>query len=971
MPPLGPIVSPLLVGRDDALDLADRRVAEALAGRGQLLMLAGDAGIGKSRLLSAMLRKAAAAGFRISKGDLAPQDREVPLSSVLDLARTMRGDAAFGTLGQELLAIRAGDAGDNLGSRRMLVHEIVDRLLASIDRPTVLAFEDLQWADELSLEVVGELARLGRDRPLLLLAAYRLGELPLGSNHREWRSRLLSQRLAEEVRLRSLTLDETALVVTLIAGNGLPAPRDVVKAVYERTEGVPLYVEELLAVLGDVTSADGRSIRDLHVPDTIEDTVLSRAERLSPEARAVARAGAVIGRCFIPEVVAGCLDRSVADLETPIDELIEHGFLYPFNFVDRGYYDFRHQLLRDVVYGTVPPTELRQLHARAAEFTLLLEGASEIHASAHFERAGLGAQAYRAALAGAQAASAISSRREAFELYTRAVANVPDGLPADELARLYEGYLEAAFAVDDVPAGIVAARTARRYRLESGDGVAAAEHLVSLAGMYRRDVRPTAERLVLLEEARAELLALPATPDRDFVLSDVFTFEAMIALDAGRHADATALFAQARAARATSSDTETGDIDFVEAHHHVVLGDPRGIETMLRVAREGHDQRQEGTRVTAYRTAAAAAVRLMDYATAATGLDEGLRYADEIEQSYCRHVMAATSAHLAWASGRWDDAVPIAAIEIVEKGSRRGTLGSRDALGYVAFGRGDVTRAREVLEDSLRIGRASQEIELVLPPLWGLAETELVAGDAVAAAAHCAEALTLARATHERALLVPFVVTGTRAHLAALRPDAAEGWLRETSAHLVGWTWLAKPALDHAGGLVRLAHGATGIARSELESAVAGWDALGRIWEATWARIDLARCLLRINRTADAQALLAEATATAERLGSTPLRDAAEDVRRAARGRGTTDEPWAPLTAREFEVARLIAAGHTNAEIAEALAIAPKTASAHVEHILAKLGLGRRAEVAAWATMVAGAAGQAAPTIGRTVVATH
>ena len=150
---------------------------------------------------------------------------------------------------------------------------------------------------------------------------------------------------------------------------------------------------------------------------------------------------------------------------------------------------------------------------------------------------------------------------------------------------------------------------------------------------------------------------------------------------------------------------------------------------MLEVARSARAARQESTGVTAFRWTAAAAVRVMDYPVAEVGLREGLRYADEIEQSYCRHVMAATTAHLAWAAGRWDEAVAIAAIELVEQGSRRGTLGSRDVLGFVAFGRGDVGRARTLLDESLAIGRPASEVDLVLPAMWGLAETALVAGE--------------------------------------------------------------------------------------------------------------------------------------------------------------------------------------------------------------------------------------------------
>jgi predicted ATPase len=197
-----PLLSPLLVGRDDLLALADRRLAEAASGRGQLLLLAGEAGIGKTRLLQAILRKAAAMGFRIAKGDLAPQDRQVPLASILDLARTMRRVPAFGDLGEGLLATGRPRGGDELGARRIVVRDIAERIVAAVGPPTVLAFEDLQWADELSLEVIAELARLVRDAPVLLVGAYRPDELPPGSIHREWRARLLGWRPSTTRRRR-------------------------------------------------------------------------------------------------------------------------------------------------------------------------------------------------------------------------------------------------------------------------------------------------------------------------------------------------------------------------------------------------------------------------------------------------------------------------------------------------------------------------------------------------------------------------------------------------------------------------------------------------------------------------------------------------------------------------------------------------------------------------------------------------
>ena len=956
MSQIGPLLSPLLVGRDDLLNLADRRIAEAAAGHGQLVLLAGEAGIGKSRLLRAFHRKANAAGFTSVQADLAPHDREVPLASLRDLARSMPLHAGWETLGADLTELltrgEPADA-DTLANRRLLVLDIAKRIADATVEPRMLAFEDLQWADEMTLEVVWELARLARNRPLLMVGAYRIDEFPVGSMQREWRARLLSQRLAEEARLSALTYDETALVTSLILDTGLPAPREVVDAVYARTDGIPLHIEELLGAMGDDARGDGEAIRRAHVPETIEDAILARYSRLSDDARAVARAGAVVGRCFVPDVLAGVMDRPVADLDAPLEELVANAFLYPFEYMDRGNYDFRHQLLRDALYGTLPASELRHLHGRAAEFGATLVGANEIHASVHFERAGLRAEAYRAALAGATEANAMSSRHEAFELYRRAVANAPDDLAPLELAELYEAYTGAAFAVDNIQAIDDGARKARRFYLEAGRPVEAAGELVALAGMARRDVWPRDERDALLAQAEAELEALPDSPDRNLNLSDVRLTQGIIDLDHGGREAAEARFAEARDLRRRSSDPDTREIDYVAAELGVLAGDTEtGLDTMLRIAHEARSERLEALGVTAFRWTAAMAVRVLDYPTAALAMDEGLRYADEIEQSYCRHVLAATSAHVAWAAGRWDDAVPIAEIELVEKGSRRGTLGSRDALGFVAFGRGDVERARSLFEASLAIGRNSGEIELVLPAMWGLAETALIAGEPGIAVDQCQAALDLARASDERALLVPFVVTGVRAFQAARRPDAAERWLRDLRDLLVDWHPRARPALDHGDGLVRLAAGSTVSARTSLEAAVAGWDAVGRIWESTTARLDLASCLIRGNRHADAVPVLTAVRETAVALGSTPLIERADDLLSVARRRGITDEPWRPLTAREFEVARLVAEGMTNAEIAQTLGLSPKTVSAHLEHILAKLGAMRRAEVAAWVTTI-------------------
>ena len=289
---------PLLIGRDDLLDLVDRRLGDVAAGHGQFLLLAGQAGIGKTRFLGAIERKAEARGFGVIGGAVSPQDHDVPAASILDMARSMLRVPAFAVLGERILELDREAATTEHVGRRRFVTETVELILSSLPGPTMLSFEDLHWTDDVSLEIIAELARRSRDAALLITGDYRTEEVPRGTNLRAWRSRLITQRLAEELRLDPLDASETALVTTLLLDTGLPAPRDVAAAVYERTDGIPLHIEELLGALNAQARLDGRAIREANVPDTIEDAVIARIAQLSPEAQATARARS--SRCSSP-----------------------------------------------------------------------------------------------------------------------------------------------------------------------------------------------------------------------------------------------------------------------------------------------------------------------------------------------------------------------------------------------------------------------------------------------------------------------------------------------------------------------------------------------------------------------------------------------------------------------------------------------------------------------------------------------
>jgi DNA-binding CsgD family transcriptional regulator/tetratricopeptide (TPR) repeat protein len=965
----GPVQCPILVGRDDLLELFDRLIEEALNGRGNTVFLAGQAGLGKTRLIRAADRKAEAAGLRSDGGSVAPQDHQVPLASVREMAVGMRGSEVWGSLSEDLLAIDGRHDGDALGARRLIVRAAADRILDAIDRPTMLVFDDLHWTDEMSLEVIGELARHAEGRPLVLVAGYRPDEFPADGIHREWRSRILSQRHADEVRLRPLTIEETAIATTLILGGELPAPRDVVEAVQERTNGIPLHIEELLAALDDEARADGRRIREAHVPDTIGDAVLVRLSRLSDDARTIARAGAVIGRCFSPDVLAGVVDRPLAELEPTLQELQDAAFIYPFQYIDHGYYDFRHQLLRDAIYDAVPPSELRRFHAQAAEFVMSLEASSVVHASRHYEQAGLRSQAYRASLAAAGEASRISARQEAYELYQRAITNMPEELPVGEQAELYEKFADAAGAVEQNEDLVAASTRARELYLDAGRPLDAAAQLLNLFSVAFRQGEPTEQLRSYLDQTLAEISDQPETPQREQLRAWTFISQAECRFLSSDLAGARDLAQQARQLADSMNDRENvldanlllGRIDIVAGRYE------SGMRDGMRAAREARDAGFESVGVTGYRNLAILAARIMDPKMADVALVEGLQYADAIEQSHCRQMMANTSAVLDWAAGRWRAADERARHELVDRGCRRGMIGSLDVIGLVALGRGNPGEARRWLEESLASGRRIGEPDLVLTPLWALAETDLQEGLADRAVERCEEASSMASAANERALFIPFVVTGVRSFIASRRPDEAARWLADARAFLTGWDSVSGAALSHADGLMRLAGGSLSASREALERAIRGWEERGRSWEALWAGLDLAQCLSRMNRYGDAAEVVAQVRARAEAIGSPPMLARADELARASRGRGADQEPWRPLTVREFEVARLIAGGMTNAQIATELSVSPKTVSAHVEHILAKLGVARRTEVAAWAAGIR--AGDPPPPA--TVVASH
>ena len=273
-------------------------------------------------------------------------------------------------------------------------------------------------------------------------------------------------------------------------------------------------------------------------------------------------------------------------------------------------------------------------------------------------------------------------------------------------------------------------------------------------------------------------------------------------------------------------------------------------------------------------------------------------------------------------------------------------------LGYLAMGRGDWDVASAKLTEALRLGEEMDELQRISPPLWGLAEMALLRADHSTAVSLCQRGFRLSATVSDAAYLFPFLLTGVRALLASGDLAAAQQWHTDVAELLVKRGIPGTlPAVDHGAGLLQLAAGDVSTARVTLARAAAAWQQRQRFWEHSWALLDQAHCDIAGRRRSLALALADTARQQAVSAGATVVIAAADRL-----VSGVTDSPapnpWEPLTAREFEIATLVATGLTNREIGIRLFVSPKTVSAHLEHIFAKLGAKGRAEIGVWASSV-------------------
>ena len=380
-----------LVGREEELELLLRRWSRAKRGEGEVVLLSGEAGIGKSRLTAALLERLSgeaptrlryfcspqhtdsafypiigqmerAAGLA---HDDKPQAKLDKLDAVLAQTSTSPADAA---LLAEMLSLPNDGRYPALelvpDQRRQRTLEALTSQLAGLARqqPVLMIFEDAHWVDPTSLEVLGRTVDRIKTLPILLIVTFRP----------EFDAPWVGQSHVTSLTLNRLGEREAAAIVARLAGyKALPA--DVLAEIVERTDGIPLFVEEMTKAVLEAES-EGAARRTaaavpspaLAVPASLHASLMARLDRLGP-AKEVAQIGSAIGREFSHALLALVARKPEADLGSALERLVQAGLLSRQGMPPQASYLFKHALVQDAAYGTLLREPRRALHARIAE----------------------------------------------------------------------------------------------------------------------------------------------------------------------------------------------------------------------------------------------------------------------------------------------------------------------------------------------------------------------------------------------------------------------------------------------------------------------------------------------------------------------------------------------------------------------------------------------------------------------------
>jgi len=980
-----------LIGRAGELAELSAAYDEVAAGAASLAFLAGESGVGKSRLLHTFLEGARERGGCAIGGECVELGRdELPYAPLVAALRGLlrERDPVLDGLSpatREGLAQLVPELDPEAAARadedRHRPFEALLSLLEAMaeETPMVLWLDDAHWADHATRAFLAFLAAgLPDECRLLTVIAYRSDQL-----HRRHPMRPLLAELGRDRRVRRLELEpfgrpEVATQLADILGAD-PEP-EAVERFFERGEGNPLFTEELLAA-----GADGRG----RLPSTLRDALLLRIERLPETARGVLRILAVAGRLKHDHLVSIC-DLGEDELAAGLRDAVEAQVI-AVGRDDR--YGFRHALLREVIYDDLLPGERAELHlrlARVLEATLGEDDHLAIRASAvahHFNAAGDQPEALRTAVAAARAIERGGTPGAAAALFDRALALWPR---VEEPAR--------SAGLEHVP---LLARAARAHGLNADEA-----HAITLYDQALGEVDPTAEphffagllaeiasvRWAMgqaekarenLERALALLPESESTPERAKILEA----KARFLLLQGRFAESRDAADEAlRAAEAAGvEDTEALILNRLGLCLFFLGEEERGDRVMgesLELARRSGSNDQLATAFVNYADALHFAGRSEEAEAIAA---QGEREVTPGDRSALW--IACTRSEILFDLGRWQEAEALLPPRnAAQSGATLLNLLLRRAT--LLLGRGDAAAARRILDHTRSfVVEESVEPQYIAPAGALAVELELRDGDIAAAREAAAKAIDLLKfCSDDAARMSQISASATAAEAEAAERARDLGDTAELEASILRCEVMAArtaAAAEEIGRRLESAYGREaeadlararrdGDAAQRAAAAAAAWEALGRPYPAARARRREAEAHAAAGEREAAAAAAARALASAEELGAEWLAaevagfvararlpagagvggDAGDGAAGDGRAAQASADPFG-LTPRERQVLAALAAGRTNREIAAELFMAEKTASVHVSRILAKLGVRSRTEAAAVAHRLA------------------
>ncbi|CAM5666749.1 helix-turn-helix transcriptional regulator [Streptomyces hirsutus] len=962
-----------LVGRDDELARLAGVLERARGGEPRAALIAGDAGVGKTRLLDEVSARAAGTGMTVVTGhcvDLG--DVGLPYLPFTEVLGRLTADERFAPavdarpvvgrlLGAGTDAVRDVDA-------RLRLFEGMAGLLADVSdiAPLLLVLEDLHWADQSSRDLLrfllsrGVLQRPAGGAPthrLAVCGSYRADDLHRRHPLRPLLAELVRLPAVERLELRPLPDTDVARLVRALEQR--PLPDATVRRIVERAEGNAFYAEELLAATD--SPAGG-------MPSQLADVLLIRIEQLSETAQQVLRTTAVAGRRVEHEVLREAVGLPEEELESALREAAGRQLLVA---AHDGTYSFRHALAREAVYADLLPGERARMHGAFARLLAGrgLRGPSAAERAHHYRESHDPARALAASLEAADHAQRVGAPAEELRHLETALdlwpavgpAGLPEGVGFDPVALTLRASAAAAHA-GELHRAVALTRSALADLGQDADLELAARVRYTLAGNLLR-VDSLSAAFAHSSEALAMIPEEPPSPTWVWAAAT----HAMTARQTG--AVGTAL----QVARQALGMAE--QLGMTDAQADLLIS-AAGLEGNGRSTEAGRERLIRALELA--RGAGNAPVELRALFNLAMGcyesggpeaclpwLTEGLERARRAGLSSSAYPLEMRYLRLLvlYALGRWDECVRAAAAD-AEVLPPAGGFTVAPAL-FVALARGDFTaadRARALLE-----GPFDWMATLVAGTV--LTDAAALRGDPEEAV-RCVRS-TLAALTDEAGTRPDVTVRLTALALAAVADAAVALRLSGDDAGARRWaeaaTELVGPARASAAhgedGTPQGPEGQAWLARAEAEwtRAVSGPDV------AAWAKAvagfaygdayERARCRLRHAEALLAAGLREEAAAearavreAADRLGAALLRERLDAlVNRAwpARTPAGGERAVTLLTAREQEVLRLLARGRSNRQIGEELFISGKTASVHVSHILAKLGAASRTEAVA------------------------